>query len=150
MQVSHIFKELAGQTMTEDNSTEILTNMIMELVERLGNFPKESKNIDKGAWENLLIYAPKPTPVAWRLTMNDRAQTYLDCTLTELEHIARMAQSTDYVIEPLGVISQDYMTDQERRKALLVKAKILDESGNYHPDYFSEETISGQKASKGE
>ena len=33
----------------------------------------------------------------------------------------------------------------EQRAQLLIDAKILTEDGNYHPDFFSEETIAGRK-----
>lgn len=141
MKVSHIFKELSGQTMTPENAQELLENMLMEVVECMGCFPVETKNIDCRVWQHLLVYASKPTPVAWQLTMNDKFQVYLDKFKTELEYIADGEQSTDFVIEPLYKLSDDYMSDTERRKALLVKANILTEDGNYHPDFFSEETI---------
>jgi hypothetical protein len=38
-----------------------------------------------------------------------------------------------------------FKTTPEERKELLVKAKILTEDGNYHPDFFSEETINKEK-----
>ena len=34
---------------------------------------------------------------------------------------------------------------KEQRLELLYRAKILDENGNYHPDFFSEETIRKSK-----
>jgi hypothetical protein len=37
---------------------------------------------------------------------------------------------------------------KEQRLELLYKAKILDEDGNYHPDFFSEETIRKDKERK--
>jgi hypothetical protein len=36
----------------------------------------------------------------------------------------------------------------EERAALLVKAKILDENGNYHKDFFRPETVEKSKARK--
>lgn len=36
----------------------------------------------------------------------------------------------------------------EQRAKLLVRAKILDENGHYHPDFFSEETVAKSKANK--
>ncbi len=36
----------------------------------------------------------------------------------------------------------------EERAALLIKAKILDENGNYHKDYFRPETVEKSKARK--
>lgn len=36
----------------------------------------------------------------------------------------------------------------KRRAELLVSAKILDEDGNYHKDYFSEETVAKSKQNK--
>jgi len=37
---------------------------------------------------------------------------------------------------------------KEQRLELLYKAKILDEDGNYHPDFFNEETIQKDKERK--
>lgn len=37
---------------------------------------------------------------------------------------------------------------KEQRLELLYKAKILDEDGYYHPDFFSEETIRKDKERK--
>lgn len=36
----------------------------------------------------------------------------------------------------------------EERAALLIKAKILDENGNYHKDFFRPETVEKSKARK--
>ena len=44
---------------TNENAKEILEQKLMELVEKLGNFPKEAKNIDKRAWQHLKTYIPK-------------------------------------------------------------------------------------------
>lgn len=43
---------------TTENSSEIITDMLMECVDRLGENPRVE--IDPRAWENLLTYAPKP------------------------------------------------------------------------------------------
>lgn len=37
-------------------------------------------------------------------------------------------------------LKENPLTKEDRRR-LLVKAKILTEDGDYHPDFFSEETI---------
>jgi hypothetical protein len=37
---------------------------------------------------------------------------------------------------------------KEQRMELLYAAKILDENGNYHPDFFSKETIEKDKERK--
>lgn len=37
---------------------------------------------------------------------------------------------------------------KEQRLELLYSAKILDKDGNYHPDFFSEETIRKSKENK--
>lgn len=43
--------------MNEDNAGQIITDMLMECVERLGNFPRAQ--IDPRAWQHLLTYMPK-------------------------------------------------------------------------------------------
>lgn len=37
---------------------------------------------------------------------------------------------------------------KEQRMELLYTAKILDKDGNYHPDFFSEETVRKSKEAK--
>jgi hypothetical protein len=43
-----------------------------------------------------------------------------------------------------GIKIYEFLT-KEQRMELLYKAKILDKDGNYHPDFFSEETIRRSK-----
>lgn len=45
-----------GSPMTEQNCGERITAMLMECVERLGNFPRAA--VDPRAWGHLLVYAP--------------------------------------------------------------------------------------------
>jgi hypothetical protein len=45
-------------------------------------------------------------------------------------------------------IKKEFKLSAKRRAELLVSAKILDEDGNYHKDFFSKETIEKNKTRK--
>jgi hypothetical protein len=48
----------------------------------------------------------------------------------------------------INKIKKEFKLSAKRRAELLVSAKILDEDGNYHKDFFSKETIEKNKTRK--
>jgi hypothetical protein len=59
---NHTAQAASAEPITDGNADQRLTDMLMECADRLGENPRA--NVDPRAWEHLLVYAPKPHPVA--------------------------------------------------------------------------------------
>lgn len=55
------YKTLCNTTVTPENCEEVIENSIMQLVDLMAAFPRESKEVDPRAWSTLRIYMPKAT-----------------------------------------------------------------------------------------
>jgi len=72
-----------NQTFTEKNATKLLEELMMLLVERMGNFPEETKKINIKAWEQLLAYLP--SEVSLSRLLYGKAEVYNEFATRETQ-----------------------------------------------------------------